>query len=307
MRKQYVHLLCIFLTQIASAYGGQLRWEKRNDSLALLNDGKIVWCSNHAIGAGKPSIHPLSLVDGTALTAFRPADHPWHRGVWFAWKYIRGANFWEERHDGQSQGITEVLSVKVRTGLLKHSARIKMALSYHMPQQPALITETRSIEFSKPKQDGYSMEWESAFKVGEKDISLDRTAIPGEQGEKDYGGYAGFSFRAARETLGWKFKSSSDLDGKRGHGQPARWMTFSGKTVDGKTATIVIFDHPSNPRHPTCWYISEKMPYFSPAILYAAPLILKPNAEFTLKYLLLVKEGVMTDDDLLKTWNEWKE
>ena len=33
----------------------------------------------------------------------------------------------------------------------------------------------------------------------------------------------------------------------------APWMAFRGKAQNGRDAGIAIFDHPSNPRHPTWW------------------------------------------------------
>jgi hypothetical protein len=39
-----------------------------------------------------------------------------------------------------------------------------------------------------------------------------------------------------------------DLWGKR-----AKWVDYWGD-VEGKTVGIAIFDHPSNPRHPTWWH-----------------------------------------------------
>lgn len=306
MRMKYIYSLWILFVFIRCAYGGQYKWEETAESLALISDGKIVWRSNHALGEGKPSIHPLGLIDGTTLTAFRPADHPWHRGLWFAWKFINGVNYWEERHDGQAEGRTEVRSVDVKKGFFSRSAKVCMDIAYHLPNGADLITEKRTIKFSKPRRNGYWVEWESNFKVGDQDVVLDRTALPGEPGGTWFGGYTGFSLRTARETLGWKFQNSTGFDGDdRIHGQPARWVSFSGQTVNGKNASLVIFDYPSNPRYPSHWYVSEKMPYFSPGILYPAPLILKAGEEFTLKYMVLVIEGTLREGEIEKVWADW--
>ena len=42
-----------------------------------------------------PYCHPVSLPNGKSLTLTAPADHPWHHGVAFAWKYLNGYNVWD--------------------------------------------------------------------------------------------------------------------------------------------------------------------------------------------------------------------
>ena len=48
-----------------------------------------------------------------------------------------------------------------------------------------------------------------------------------------------------------------DSEGRQGEkeiwGKRADWADFAG-TVDGEALGIAIFDHPSNPRHPTWWH-----------------------------------------------------
>src|SRR5688500_1768061 len=53
--------------------------------------------------APKPYVHPLTTPLGTLLTRVSPADHPWHRGLWFAIKFVDGDNFWEE--DAAGHGV----------------------------------------------------------------------------------------------------------------------------------------------------------------------------------------------------------
>jgi hypothetical protein len=39
-------------------------------------------------------------------------------------------------------------------------------------------------------------------------------------------------------------------------GKRADWVDYYGP-VDGKTVGVAIFDHPSNPRHPTWWHVRD--------------------------------------------------
>ena len=44
----------------------------------------------------------MTEADGTTLTWFQPADHRWHRALWFTWKKINGIVYWEENAEGLS-------------------------------------------------------------------------------------------------------------------------------------------------------------------------------------------------------------
>jgi len=70
-----------------------LSWRQTDSSLALFNGGAVVWQLSYAKSEGQPYFHPLRLPDGMETAALRPADHPWHRGLWWSWKYINGVNY----------------------------------------------------------------------------------------------------------------------------------------------------------------------------------------------------------------------
>ena len=131
------------------------------------------------------------------------------------------------------------------------------------------------------------------------DAQLDRTPRPGEKGGKAHGGYAGMSIRMAKETRRWRILDSKGREAQKIHGKPgAVWVDSSGKTTGGKEAGVAMFDHPSNLRHPSPWFIVKGMPYFSPAFLFNKPYTLKKSKSLTLKYGILVHPG-LTDKKML--------
>jgi hypothetical protein len=268
-------------------------WRQTDSSLALLNHGRIVWQLNFNKKEGKPCFHPVGLIDGTELTWLRPADHRWHRALWFSWKYINGLNYWEEDpKTGLSEGRTEVVDVKLAPGD-DYSARIVMSVSYHPPDKPAVLIESRFITVSAPDDSGqYHIDWLSGFTAGRKDVVLDRTPLPGEEGGKGYGGYAGLSVRMAKATRGWQFVDSEGRKDKEAHGKRAKWVNFSGEIGGDKAAGITIFDHPDNLRHPSPWYVEKGMPYFSPAVLFDKAYTLAAGKSLTLRYRILIHPGL---------------
>ena len=278
-------------------------WRQTDSSLALLNRDKVVWQLNFDKKEGKPCFHPVGLVDGTELTWLRPADHRWHRALWFSWKFINGVNYWEEDPaTGLSPGRTEVAEVKV----VPHddfSAHIVMNLRYHPAAKSTVMTEMRVITVSAPDVNGrYRIDCYSLFTAGEKDVLLSRTPIPGEQGGKDWGGYAGLSVRMAQATRGWQFVDSEGRQDKQAHGKKARWVDFSGGLPNGREAGITIFDHPDNLRHPSPWYVEKGMPYFSPAVLFDKPYTIDARESLELWYRILIHPGRIDKEALEGEW-----
>jgi hypothetical protein len=276
-------------------------WRQTDSSLALLNYGRVVWQFNFDKKQGKPYFHPVCLTDGTELTWLRPQDHPWHRALWFSWKYINGLNYWEEDpKTGLSQGRTEIMEI-IATPHDNHSTQIEMTLSYHPPDKSAVLTEKRLLIVSDPSSDGkYYIDWRSTFTASEKNVLLDRTPISGEKNGQSWGGYAGLSIRMAETTRQWQFIDSEGRKGQQMHGKKARWVDFS-----GRAAGVAIFDHPNNFRHPSPWYIAEGMPYFSPAPLFNKPYTLTAGKSLTLQYRIWIHPG-RTDPDLSGLEGEWK-
>jgi hypothetical protein len=285
-------------------------WRQTDSSLALLNNGHVVWQFNFDKKQGKPYFHPVCLTDGTELTWHRPPDHPWHYGLWFSWKYINGLNYWEEdRKTGLSEGRTEIKSIKVQPHD-DYSAQIVMQLSYHPPSQPPVLTESCRIYVTKPVNDGrYYIDWVSRFAAGAADVLLDRTPIPGEQDGQSWGGYAGLSVRLAKNTSDWQLTDSEGRQDLQAHGEKARWMNFAGRVGDNKNFSIAIFDHPDNLRHPSPGFVimEPKVPfgYFSPALLFNKSHTLPAGKSFSLKYRVLIQPGQAQKNQLEAEWKSF--
>lgn len=287
----------------------RLSWHKESNSVALMNNGKIVWQHNYDKIEGKPYFHPLATIDGSVLTGLRPKDHPWHRAVWFSWKFINGLNYWEEdRTSGKSEGITELKSVKYNL-TKQFGADFNLELTYHPPRGQDLMKEDRSVRLSAPSEDGsYFMDWESTFTAMADEVILDRTPLQSEPNGQSWGGYAGFSARLNNEL--WDVKAINDKgETKELHGNLSRWITYEAKNLKGQLVTMTIFDHPQNLNHPNKWFISNDAEtpfyYFSPALIFDSKLILKKGDKVHLKYRLLVNAGELDQIKLNSTWEQF--
>ncbi|MGO8837344.1 MAG: PmoA family protein [Limisphaerales bacterium] len=270
-------------------------WRSTEHTLARLDGTNVLWQINAAPTEGKPYFHPLATPGGTLLTDLRPPDHPWHRSLWFSWKFINGLNYWEEdRQTHRSEGATELVEQKLQP----HddgSAMLKFSLSYHPWNAPAVLTEQRTIEVSAPTNGCYEINWTSEF-TAVTNVSLTRTPPPGEPDGKSYGGYAGLSLRLNKAMCGWTFSNSSGAtDGMALHGKPASWFKFSAGT---NLPAVTIFDDAKNLRHPSPWYVNQEMPFFSPALLFNQSLTLSPGKKLTLRYKILIIDHDAQDQNL---------
>jgi hypothetical protein len=220
--------------------------------------------------------------------------------LWFSWKYINGLNYWDPE---LPEGQTEVVDVKTTLGE-DYSARIEMSIGYHPAKEPAVLTEKRVLSAGAPDSDGcYYIDWLSIFTAGDKDVLLDRTGLPGEKNGKSYGGYAGLSLRMAEHAKNWQFLGSEGPLKPESRGNKARWVDFSGDITAGGSAGVAVFDHPDNPRHPSSWWLSGSMPYFSPALLFDKGYTLPAGRSLKLRYRILIHSG-QADKDMLE--NQWK-
>ena len=262
-------------------------WRQSEHALALLHGTNIVWQIVADPAQGKPYFHPLAASDGTRLTELRPADHPWHRGLWFSWKFINGLNYWEEdRQTGRSEGATELIDSQLSPHA-DGSATLKFSLSYHPWPAPALLTEQRTIEISAPSNGCYEIKWLAEF-TAVTNVTLSRTPLPGETGGKAYGGYAGLSLRLAKSTRGGTFSNCAGAAGETAlHGQPAGWVKYS---AGPGLPAVTIFDDPKNLGYPVKWYVNQGMPYFSPSPLFAKPLTLAAGEKLVLSYQIRIAD-----------------
>jgi len=277
-------------------------WEYHpGHKISLLSGGEIL--ANYSfsnVDGAKPFIHPLRTLGGVALTAFQPSDHVWHRGVWFAWKYINGVNYWEENPvevDGQtrslSEGRTEVAGAETVT-FGADQAEVTTWIAYVSPRGKRVMQERRLVRICLPQSYGdFTIDWQHEFTVGDEPATLSATPVTSEM---PWGGYAGLGWRAARSLREFRILNSEGMTGPETNGAKARWVDLSAVADGGKdiVAGLAILDHPSNPRHPSpsyVYYDTAQFGYINPNLVRDEPLDLPAKGKLDLRYRVLVHDG----------------
>jgi len=207
----------------------------------------------------KPYLHPLRSASGKIVTRGYPMDdipgesrdHPHHRGLWFSHGDVNGFDFWGNEKRGPKFG--RIVLAKI-DGLSdgKDSGSIDATFDWRDPAGAVLLTEVRHMTFYGQTKTR-TIDFDITLTAREK-------AIFGDTKEGTF---------ALRLTSALEEPHSGapaepprtghmvDSQGREGEkqiwGKRADWADYYG-VVDGEPLGIAIFDHPSNPRHPTYWH-----------------------------------------------------
>ena len=249
-------LACLVL--IASAATAQVKLEEGDGRIDVAIDGKPFTTFYYGPRTPKPYLHPVRAADGTIVTRGYPMemiegerrDHPHHRGLWFTHGEVNGFDFWanEDTQDRPHKG--RVVAKRVRTTA---GGRIEGAFEWRGPGGDLLVVEDRTMAF-RSAGNQRSIDFDLKLTAGPEVVHFGdtkegtfaiRLATPLEEPHERAEGMP----RTGRITA---------ADGRTGEpkvwGTRSPWVDYSGK-IDGKAVGVAIFDHPSNPKHPTYWHV----------------------------------------------------
>jgi hypothetical protein len=234
----------------------------------------------------KPCLHPLTTPRGHCLTAFEPSDHIWHRGLWFAIKFINGSNFWEER---PPFGIQQSRAEPVCRAIGTDKVRIDHSQVWTSDATGPVLNEERTITFSTSPDGSRQIDWSTNLRAL-TDLDLDRTPFT------TWGGYGGLYFRAAPQLHDANFLLPNGQTVPNLAGESHDWTIMQALTagpIPNQKVSIAIIDHPSNPRSPTSWYNRSSPDWNSmnPAFLFHDPLKLPKDQSLQFHYRILCRDG----------------
>ncbi len=304
-RMQVVRLLVVLLQvgQLLSVDAGEYEVVEADNALSAYYQGKLLWIYNHDPTEGKPYFHPLAATSGSIFTDLRPQDHPWHYGVWFSWKYINGVNYWEEkRKTGKSDGQTRIVAI-THSVTEQKTAKLVLKLEYAPAgSSEVIMREQRHVVVTAPDKSGsYMIKWSATFQAIDQDVVLDRTPLAGQVGGQDWGGYSGWSVRMNKAMQGGTFINNHGKEGA--DRQSANWTLFKAPV----SGSLLLMDHPDNLNFPAKWYLHDRMPFFSPAVIHDEPHTIPAGERLHLRYQLLVAPTILEVDEAHRIWQSWLE
>lgn len=243
------------------------------DGVKVADDGKgtvrveingQLFTEYHYTGARRPYFYPVIGATGTGMTRNWPlkevggeeTDHPHHKGLWFGHRHVNGIGFWEDSgKPGTKLGkIVHDSFTELKSG--RDQAAIRAKNKWVADDGGEVIcTDERTMRFYNSKQ-GRLLDFDITITAGKKDVVFGddkdgamairvaetmRLEKPKQKGEKKAPAGEGHIVMSngKRDAEAW--------------GTRAEWCDFFGP-VEGKTVGVAMFDHPTNPRHPTWWH-----------------------------------------------------
>ncbi|HLP02309.1 MAG TPA: DUF6807 family protein [Opitutaceae bacterium] len=298
-------LAIVTLMGALAVSSSRAEWRRDHTSLAWTRGGHVLWAFSFDPRHGKP--HFATLAPGGAnLVEVRPADHVWHYGLWFSWKFIDGVNYWEETGPEQrAEGATRWQPPAIETDD-SGNATLRLELTYVDPTGRAVLTERRVIRVAAPQADGsFAIDWAAQFVVGSSAVVLDRTPMPGEAGGQVNGGYGGLGFRALPAPVALTLLTPEGVVGRfeRDRARPqsaalACNLTAGEKTLGG--VAILNFAPGADVAAAIPWYVvnTPKMRFTCAALLAPKPITLGAGATLDLHYRILARPGAWTPESL---------
>ncbi len=241
-------------------------------------------------GLPKPCVHPLCTPSGACLSGFEMSDHVWHRGLWFAIKYLNRVNFWEENEQGCGVQVGEAEPTVTLPSA--SSARIEHRLRWESPKTGVALLERRTLTFTRLDEASRQLDWQTEL-TPRIDLELDRTPFT------TWGGYGGLSLRGSRELHRASLTLADGSTTDQVAGDRHAWCLMHGR-VDGgpdRSVSFGMVDHPDNVRSPSPWYGKTRdFSYVNAAFLFHEPMSLNADQALRLRYRVLYRDGVWPAD-----------
>src|SRR4051812_17997988 len=176
-------------------------------------------------------------------------DHPHHRSLWYSHGAVIGIDFWSE---GPKAGkIVHDKFIEVKSG--PKEGIVRSTCKWVAPDGEVTCTDERTFRvYARPGNERL-FDFDITIKASAKEIVM---------GDTKEGSMAVRVAESMRLIHGKNKKgdghivlSSGVKDGDT-WGKHGDWCDYYGP-VNGQTVGIAMFDHPSNPRHPTTWHVRD--------------------------------------------------
>jgi len=251
--------LCWLAIQPAAAQTVTL--EKHDDRVRVFVDGEPF--TDYVFDAfGRPVLYPVVGPHGIAMTRHFPMktdvpgeahDHPHHTSIWYTYAPVNGVNFFAVGPEMGKCVHDAILAIESGgpRGTLKTTTR------WVAPDGRIVLTDTRALGF----------EVAGGARMIDFDVTLHASHGDVVIGDSKHGGLAvrthpnlqlaaaDSSVEAKGRALNSEGVTAGPEAGSGGgavFGRRARWIDYWA-AIEGHTVGLAMFDHPSNPRHPTYW------------------------------------------------------
>ncbi|HMR48906.1 MAG TPA: PmoA family protein [Arachnia sp.] len=263
------------------------------DRLLLSHDGRTL--AEYVFRPSEPQLEsprPYALLRslaGVDVTAFRPDDHVWHKGLSLALPMVGAHNFWGGPTYLRDRGYVQLPN----NGAQVHrafeacavdadgTAQVVELLDWVAEDGTLVLTERRALTARVIDGDAWALTWRSALRnVSGESLGFGSPTSKG----RENAGYCGIFWRGPVAFSGGEILTPEGVAGDAARGEPGEWLAF---VAPDRSAGVLMLDGAAPP-----WFArSEEYAGLNPAPFFFAETLLSPSET------LVFSAAVVVGDD----------
>jgi hypothetical protein len=249
-------------------------------------------------------VHPLLDLDGQPLTEDFPADHPHHRGIFWAWHHVTIAGKavgdpWALQNCGW-----DIRDVKAESG--DGSLSLRTTVHWLTPlwrdakgAEKPIVREQAVIRVHRAEKERRVVDFEVALTALQP-----QTRIGGAAPKPGYGGFSP-RLRLPKDVrfLGPK----GEVKPLPGPVDPAAWIDVTGTFGSDRVSGVSILTHTATPGFPQPWILRSRGSMQNPVYPGATPVPLPTEKPLVLRYRLVIHRGPVRAEQINRWQREYTE
>jgi hypothetical protein len=266
------------------------------DQIAFQRDGDEIARYHFASALKRPFIYPLIGPSGRSLTRMGhphdPVGHSHHNSVWISHNDVNGVSFWADA--GKNLGRIVHQKIERLTDGDTEASVTALNAWIDDPTKKTLLTERRKTTVQLLEKGEWLLILDLQFDAKET-VTLGRSpfGIVGVRMAKSIG---------VNDGNGTIRNSEGRVNEKEVFWRPAKWVDYSGAIVGRTVEGITLFDHPSNPNHPSVFHVRNDG-WMGASLTFDGPRKIEPGQPLRLRYGLYVHAGQPSVEALERRWS----
>jgi Methane oxygenase PmoA len=287
-------LLCCLTIAVVSCNNekakGKFVWQQTPDGISISENNLPVFFFQKKERVLNDSmrfsnyIHPLYANNGDTLTEIFPADHPFHRGIYWAWHQVyidtlSAGDLWIMKDISQQVDSTDL-------SITDHNAVLRTWVTWQSPlyeNNKPFLREQNTIKVYPIEGDIRKIDFEIQLHP-----LVDKLRLGGSDDEK---GYGGFCLRLQQSDAILFTSSGGKVTPQLLQLNSGKWMDFSRPSpTSGDSIGVAILSHPSLPVFPAPWILRQSGSMQNIVFPGRTPVSFD-DRKIILKYRLIVHNG----------------